>query len=652
METEDQRHARRLFSGWVTEQLNTKSFHDDFGARVRGEVLTALSKINDGLTLINQRLIEKEKLVDGREYICFYMKGGNAFDCVVDPTGPKALKDGGGSSDWDTQVVVDPWLPEAIQNTIYGLVEDTVLDVLNNAGIEIAKIAGDSINDSFPEDFVKDIENLWSDKRNNIKGFDASLYTLSLDDPQALRKIYDRDKTGLWMNDSKRLANKTVKYPKWIPGMTFNDAIKPFVLWRLGYTWHADKSAGPPGGAFKLNVDINRPILAELIDVTIPRSNTVEAVEVWEHLKSNHISVEEQTVNVEYGSALNKQSVSADLPLPDVFYHLSEILEMMCEIADGSSNHKDKLPKRINRFVEIWNQVPTKRDKIKQMVLSRIGRDSIGELIDDELAEGRGVVNNLIDEYVIVTPTDKKWENLKKELAKTDDIKLEYNIAKSMMAYVAETSVKSQQDFDDLGRVSTARLKTMSEAWQAFTKLEEVALLGEAAVKANYTETLYAANSDDLTLLDFIYENDYLTAKRIGFSHVDKAAIFRVDNLMNLKVIAGQYLSLFQKWNAAVKGSKVVAHRYYQIEKFGRYMNECIFVTFDSGKATSFITLTTGDASQVPFASAPNNLNKKYASIEDIGRQRKVAAALVEDYLIRTVLSRQYEAVKALVNVS
>ncbi len=652
METEKQRNARRLFSGWLTEQVNTNAFHDEFGAKVRGEVLSALSEINISLKLLNQQLIDKENLLAGKTYLYFYMKGGNAFDCVVDPVGEKALKHGGGSSDWDTQIVIDPWLPSNVQKKIYGLVEDTILDVLNRVGVEIAKIAADTVVGAFPEDFVKDIINVWSGKRNNIKGYDASLYDLSLDDPQALRKIYDRDKTGLWMNDTKRLANKTVKYPKWIPGLTFNDAIKPFVLWRLGYTWHANKGVGDAGGEFKIDVEINRPILAELIDVTIPRSNTVEAIEVWGHIESDHLVVNEQTINVEYGSDADKQSVSAKLPLPDIFYHLSEILEMMCEIADGSSNHKDKLPKRINRFVEIWAKVPTQRDKIKKMVLDRVGLDSIDELIGGKMAQGRSLVDDLINTYIIVTPNDKKWETLKLELDKTDSIEIEYNMAKSMMAYVVEQSIQHQEDFDDLGRVSDVRLAAMNTAWEEFSKTQELVLLNQAVINAKYTDTLYAANSDDLTLLDFILENDYLTAEKIGFSHVDKAAIFRVDTLINLKLIVGQYLTLFQQWNTRVKGKKTVAHRYYQVEKLGRYMNECIVITFDSGKASSFMTISTGDMSQIPFAAAPNNTLKKFASIEDIGRQRKVAASLIDDYLIRTVLSRQYEAVKSLVNIT
>jgi hypothetical protein len=36
------------------------------------------------------------------------MKGGNAYACVFNPVGVPAQDQGGGDSDWDTQVIVNP----------------------------------------------------------------------------------------------------------------------------------------------------------------------------------------------------------------------------------------------------------------------------------------------------------------------------------------------------------------------------------------------------------------------------------------------------------------------------------------------------------------------------------------------------------------
>jgi hypothetical protein len=76
------------------------------------------------------------------------------------------------------------------------------------------------------------------------------------------------------------------------PGIILNDGIKPFVLYRMGYTWHARwvKDPKAPAGDDPVTP---RPILMELIDVTTPRRDTVEAVTVWSDIIRNHLVIAE-----------------------------------------------------------------------------------------------------------------------------------------------------------------------------------------------------------------------------------------------------------------------------------------------------------------------------------------------------------------------
>lgn len=640
METETQRHNRRVISGWLTAEINDKNFRDGLGAHIRMCVLNALQKINVEMKKLNAELIEKEGLVPGRNYVLFYGKGGNAFDCVLDPTGDKATQDGGGTSDWDTQIVIDPWLPENIQIKIYATVEDLVQEIFQSTAIYIVEQEQlpEYKANSFPHDFVEQIVDDWNNSTNSLK----NNYSLSLDSPQSFRKIFDHDKTGLWINNNQSLPASANIKRQWISGITFNDAIKPFVLWRLGYTWHAEvkTSISVPNQSDALK----KPILMELIDVTIPRSNTIEAIEVWSALENQHIQVEHVKVSV-----TDKQQLltSVTLPLPNFFYHLSEVVEMMCEIADGSSNHKDKFPKRIKRFVGIWDAFPQSRPKIISLVLKRVGVDSKDDIIDQNYQVGDGVVAKLINDYILGT---NAWQNMIAELDDDSDLDSPYLLVKKMMAYVAEQAFESSSGFDDANTINAQRVEQARNNYREFVNGPVLALLNLAFLNSEILRGAIGIASDDLTLLDFVAENNVLQIRSVGFSGVDKAAIFRVKNLIDLKLVTANFRSLFeQKFDNT---SLTLSFRNYQVEKLGRYFYECIFIVFNKDKADSFITLTTGDDVQISAAQAPNNLKKQVAALEDIGRQRKVAASLIDDYLIRTSLSRQYEAIKKLVDVT
>ena len=82
-----------------------------------------------------------------------------------------------------------------------------------------------------------------------------------------------------------------------------------------------------------------------------------------------------------------------------------------------------------------------------------------------------------------------------------------------------------------------------------------------------------------------------------------------------------------------------------------RISYETLIIIFDKGKADIFIALTTASAAESPFVPDPIGGNEHYAPILDIGNQRKVAAALLDDYIIGTAMSRQLEAIKETVSM-
>ena len=178
-------------------------------------------------------------------------------------------------------------------------------------------------------------------------------YELTMDDPQTFRQVFDYDRLGLWMNSRTPLSSEEDVPTEFLPGILFNDGVKPFQLFRMGYTWHAKVVRTPPvpDPLFAVGPEIERPILMELIDVTVPRRNTVEAVELWEQFITGEMRVEPQSIGIL--EAGNRRSYVLP-PLPTLPYHLHENATMICEVADGSSKHKDKLTRRLDRIDQIW----------------------------------------------------------------------------------------------------------------------------------------------------------------------------------------------------------------------------------------------------------------------------------------------------------
>jgi hypothetical protein len=75
---------------------------------------------------------------------------------------------------------------------------------------------------------------------------------------------------------------------------------------------------------------------------------------------------------------------------------------------------------------------------------------------------------------------------------------------------------------------------------------------------------------------------------------------------------------------------------------------ENTLVVFSDGRAIMCLTLTSANETEAPFHPAPNVPGSFYCSLSELANQRKLAAALIEDYTIRTAISSQYEVLKRL----
>jgi len=651
METDKQRDTRRAISSWLTEQENNFDVDksrlfgtqvDGLGSAVRALIIQSLAIIDARLKELNNTMTsDKYNILAKHDMVRFYMKGGNAFKCIIEPEGLGATKLGGGDSDWDTQIIIDPWAPRPIIDTLYGLVEDIVLDEFSSLGKKIASEVVD-YNENQGErnpllDFSKSVLTSWETNRHNINDKNFHRYALKLDEPQSLRRVYDHDRIGLWMKDRKPLSSITNKdESKWLPGMMFNDAIKPFVLYRLAYSWHAyaiipEVVAPKDSGSQDMYVgDINKPILMELIDVTIPRNDSIESVRVWEEIIQKDIKIHKLPISVDRKKLDKVKKVSASLPIPDVFYHASELAIMLCEIADGSSRHVDKMLKRFMRLKKICDINKDTKDRVKKKLSDMVGVIDICKVT----LKNQIRVTKLIDAV-----TDGK-QRIMLGLG-VDGTNETYKFILNMMNCVEKSAEEEKLLFNHDGSLKDKTILACQKSRETMRNTL-VYLIENKIISGN----LDVAYSDDLVLLDYILENGYLDISKVGFSGINQSVVLRVPDYDSLMIFTAKIASTFTDQGF------VCRTKMYNTPRTTRISYESLLVIFSNGKADKFITLTTAREQEAPFVTDPVEGKRLYAPISDIANQRRVSASLIEDYIIGAAISRQYEAIKEVVNLS
>jgi hypothetical protein len=206
----------------LNQQL-TKTINDTIHfPAVRITVIHSLAMLRSRLESLKTALRAELRLHDSQPLFYFYLKGGNAYGCVIDPTSVAAIIQGGGDSDWDSQVVVDPWAPLPIQEMIYAGSEDLVRDEPRTCSVQIASRAPPLKS---PDELLFQGPCL------------LYRYEVVVDNPQTIRQILDCDQVGLWVDTQRKISDQEIKGA--LAGILFNDAIKLFPLIRLGFTWHA-----------------------------------------------------------------------------------------------------------------------------------------------------------------------------------------------------------------------------------------------------------------------------------------------------------------------------------------------------------------------------------------------------------------------------
>jgi len=606
------RSIRRGLSQQLTKTINDSARYPE----VRLAVLHSLSTLWGRLESFKDVLRKDLGLHPAQPLFYFYMKGGNAYECISNPAGAAATTLGGGDSDWDSQIVVDPWAPIPIQRAIYAALEDLIRDELRNCAVEIASWSPDI---QTPDELL----------------FQAPLllyrYQAELDDPQTIRQVLDHNQTGLWIDTRRKMSDQVIKGR--LPGTVYNDSIAPFQLFRLGYTWHAKPLDWPPPaipGQAK-GPEIARPLLMELIDVTLPRRNTVEAVELWEELFSGSMTISQTNVSYLYqGTTITEQ-----LPLPSLAYHFNEQVLMLCEVAAGVSKSFDKVDRRFTRLNNIYNAaagVPALQADY-QAVMAAMAGISVAQLGVRPAAVGAVdavLRNNGAARVLAAAPGTAEY------------------MALNMMYQVASRQINYQGDECILAR----RLLNIIIA-----RLSPQFAIAEAGA------------SDDLALYSAIVRNGYFKTDNFAATGIAMSAYLRVRDSSRLED-AGKFLcDNLPRWLSDLAAAAaalaptpldvwVANHFFGKVIRVERrehvtfrqagMSREQTLVVFVDERALACITLTSAIASEAPFIPDPLMSGVLMASVVDMAEQRKVAAAVIKDFCIRNALAKQLELLNRL----
>lgn len=630
-ESNEQRHIRRGISQWLTKQVNTVPDAASWQAGIRAVVLEALNGINQRFAELRDHMHQHFHIAADRELLNFYMKGGNAFKVAKDDAVIS-----GGDSDWDTQVVVDVWAPPPVIDILHGRIEDIVLDQLKLAGLAFAAAIDEAAGQNAPLGidaqgvFAQIAANWKQEAATAVEGLNLSNYELAIDEPQTIRRMFDHDRLGLWLNTGSPFRDKESK-SKWLPGLLFNDAIKPFILYRMGYTWHATLKAN--ASPIYPRTPIARPILMELIDITIPRRNTVEAVEVWDAIEDRHMTLANREVGFQDSWAGGWDRIVM-LPFPDLAYHLSEQLDMLCEIADGSSRHSDKMARRFQRLREIFNNNNIGTADVLKMMSARAGVASIAALDATGPAGEIVIPGRLYELFDGLSATDKtpfapKLANGQYSVQPADQ---SLRLGVLMMDQVIKRTRAMQQDF--------ASGALTQEARERLTQARSNPLITTLTSDGRVLELAY---SDDLSFMNELGLLAYLDLDKVGTSGVDPAVFGRVGSKEDLHKLGDALDAHFAPKPDQAPTNATLRGRYYTTPRENGYSYEYIGVRFTDGKPDLMLTLTTANPQEQAFQSRGG---VKIAPLVEIARQRKMAASLIRDYVVRTALAKQYEAGK------
>lgn len=277
----------------------------------------------------------------------FHVKGGTSLALYLQANGtnPTGIIT---PSDWDTQLVVNPTLPPSQWYPLVEKLRARVLEALQALQVEFSQIQGiqgflngvattatqgDAKNHLYGADILlakqRNLETVLTTPLIHPLQFMDTAASMLREEPESawperVEKLFPFSPTQLGM--------KTGFGGPAYASILMNHAIKDFYLFRLMVRYEASNLPD------MVDSDTEDRFRAELIDISIPRRDTVEALQQWHATRPRLMQAQ-------------------NIPIPNHEYHLEEQIKMVRENLEGGSPSPHKLKKRLQRGVAVCNAV-------------------------------------------------------------------------------------------------------------------------------------------------------------------------------------------------------------------------------------------------------------------------------------------------------
>ncbi|CAD7720607.1 hypothetical protein LMG31886_13290 [Xanthomonas hydrangeae] len=625
-ESEKEHEKRRVASRLLTRLINDAGIYP----RIRARVIEVLAQLDQRITALNSAdsgLAAHTYITSpGPQFVRLHLSGDNAFDACLSSTQDPLRT---GTSQWNMQILVNPWLPARAQEEFYAQINVIVSEVLNAAGLFLAGGLHRDTRDGFqPGDsaanFPLDSQTMLFLDEESGRSEDriavcdqAEADGESVESPQQADEEIDPERPENFTGESALDGSESPRHASTrhrtapAPIVVIKNS-KTAIRYLLAYTWHLDLQplayGHRPARDAILDGDqaaIGRtaaidPLTMTLIGIAVLKPCTLQAVMAWSDLDRDQPAIREPRLK--------------GLPLPGPDYQLRQTLTALCELADGSASPQHQRHRYLQRFIQFYDPPASSES-----------RDGAPDTQTDSQREAhRKRICVTLDAIAgrTLAHTQEGPEALIDAL--TDSV------------HARELAHQSgQQADDDPGSLHSPALQRIRKA------RENVQALVRLLQRTSFPNLppLSAAFSDDLALMELLRRHPYLNLRRFPFLGVDMAAVVRVPYDDQLAFDPTRLVrSLDEKFSARTQP--------HSSARNGTISHETTLVLFEGSAAAALLTLTSTTPGEVPFHLFRGSQDTHHAPLHDMHEQRKAAAALTEDYLLRHRLQQQYDLIE------
>ncbi|MEA9564526.1 MULTISPECIES: hypothetical protein [unclassified Xanthomonas] len=630
-ESQQHHEKHRAASRVLTTSINDAKQYPN----VRCAVIQILTQLDKRISGLNQTeidcIVTRQTPHRDRCLVRIHLTGRNALNaCLSEDADPLRS----GTSAWEMQILVNPWLPARAQQNCYRRAKRIVSDELAAARIQIAlglhrdtqmrsKIApAETPNQPLSVRTIDLLElrsgtvqaaNLICEELKHtqnpygLNSLDLERHAQRLTPKDVSKQRHDRYGKG---DAGPAASNGPTTTPT--PSILTSKRGDFSKAYRLAYTWHFEQS---PAGANTSHSRRNNHsieekhktykddtgshhVLMKLVGITILRPDTIGAIMAWSDLEPYR--------------PMSRDPELGKLALPSLDYHFRKTMIALCKVADNSSREKQALSEYERRFIRLYDSATS---------FDQANGESDTAQVDRQ------------DTYrtcFITTLSTIAGKTLKEENPT--------RLMKDLMTSVELRSLSLDPQRSPADQAFNADMATSHRIMRARSALKAIV---HQIHRTAFPELppLSAAFSDDLALIELLKRHPYIDVEQFPFLGMDMAAVVRIPYEKQITLKSAEL-------SRSLDDFPLIRMHRHSTPRAGSISHETTIALCNENTILTLITLTSATSYEAPFHPLGEDLKKCRASLLDIQAQRKAAIALTADYVLRRQSGRQYELIQ------